>query len=306
MRSAISRTNWDRLRREVYAQYDHRCGVCGAEGKLECHEMWQYDDEQHVQRLDGFIALCVWCHHVKHIGLASILAHEGRLDYGQVIEHFQRVNSCDRDTFMTRSDEAWVQWRERNNHSWTTDLGSYASLVDASASSDGGRATPTSVTMSANEHFHRAKDVVPTGTATTSGGDVEQPSTCVTAYWLYADRRLGNYPEHTLHGGKWMIFVPLGEIDRAWETIKRAVERGQLGGSAKVATALANPNALSTQERVVCVYTYDVEDRQDVFRVRAALRELGFTQKMPYKTDAATRAGQYRSLGNRRVSVYYE
>lgn len=131
MRSVVSRARWDQLRREVYAQYHHRCGICDAEGRLECHEIWQYDDDRHVQKLDGFIALCSWCHHVKHIGFSGILAARGRLDYEQVIEHFQRVNQCDRQTFEIRLRQASAQWRARNQFEWTTDLGNYSSLVDA-------------------------------------------------------------------------------------------------------------------------------------------------------------------------------
>nr|MBF6592737.1 HNH endonuclease [Ktedonobacterales bacterium] len=49
MRAALPRPVWDALRRQVYAAYGRRCGVCGAAGRLECHERWGYDDAQHVQ-----------------------------------------------------------------------------------------------------------------------------------------------------------------------------------------------------------------------------------------------------------------
>jgi IstB-like ATP binding protein len=73
MRSALPRDEWDRLRRQVYADYGHRCGICGARGKLHCHERWHYDDAAHVQTLQGYIALCAWCHHVKQLRLSSIV-----------------------------------------------------------------------------------------------------------------------------------------------------------------------------------------------------------------------------------------
>jgi hypothetical protein len=60
MRKAMSTSQWDRLRHQVYAEYDHKCGVCGAHpDRLNCHERWAYDDRKHVQRLAGFIALLV-------------------------------------------------------------------------------------------------------------------------------------------------------------------------------------------------------------------------------------------------------
>lgn len=75
---------------------------------------------------------------------------------------------------------------------------------------------------------------------------------------------------------------------------------------AKVSTARPNPNAKNPNEHVICVYTYDYRDRGDVDRIRAALRDLGITWKIPYKTDAATRAGQYQVRGHTRISTYYE
>ena len=125
MRKVLSRAQWDKLRKQVYADYNHRCGICGAAGKLECHEIWRYDDEQHIQSLQGFIALCEWCHHVKHIGLSGLLAGQGKLDYDKVIAHFMQVNGCDGETFEQHRKEAFAQWRERSKHEWVTELGEY-------------------------------------------------------------------------------------------------------------------------------------------------------------------------------------
>jgi 5-methylcytosine-specific restriction endonuclease McrA len=138
MRKAMSPTQWDHLRHEVYQQYGHRCGICGASREmLHCHERWSYDDQQHIQRLEGFIALCVWCHHVKHIGLAGILADQGQLDYEQVAAHFLAVNTCERADFEAYRDAAFALWNRRNRAEWTTDLGAYAALVTVPPQSEG-------------------------------------------------------------------------------------------------------------------------------------------------------------------------
>jgi len=92
LRKVLPPDEWDKVRRKAYADHGYRCGICGAQGRLSCHEMWKYDDEKHTQTLTGFIALCDMCHHVKHIGLAGILASEGKLDFSKVIEHFINVN----------------------------------------------------------------------------------------------------------------------------------------------------------------------------------------------------------------------
>jgi hypothetical protein len=130
LRSSMTRANWDHLRKLVYAKYNYRCGVCLASNvRLNCHEIWHFDDENHIQRLTGFIALCEMCHHCKHIGLAGVLASEGKLDFEQVIAHFMRVNQCSREDYRAHEEAAFAQWRERNGFEWTTDLGMYAHLV---------------------------------------------------------------------------------------------------------------------------------------------------------------------------------
>ena len=132
MRTQVSRSAWDKIRKEVYALYKYHCGVCHVGNvTLHCHEKWQYDDTLHIQKLNGFIALCEMCHHCKHMGLASILAAEGKLDLERVIEHFMNVNQCSRAEYEMLSNEAWSTWRERNMHEWTTELGNYASFVQS-------------------------------------------------------------------------------------------------------------------------------------------------------------------------------
>lgn len=132
MRSNMPSAAWDRLRKQVYAEYNHQCGICLAQNvQLHCHEIWQYDDILHIQKLQGFIALCQMCHHCKHIGFAGILASEGKLDLDKVVEHFQHVNECSAKEYHEHSKEAWETWRERNKYEWTTDLGIYANLVSS-------------------------------------------------------------------------------------------------------------------------------------------------------------------------------
>jgi hypothetical protein len=138
MRSAVSRATWDTLRRATYAAYGYQCGVCAGAGmRLNCHERWEYDDIQKVQRLAGFIALCDLCHHVKHLGHARRLADEGKLDYERVVEHFTQVNGCERTAFEEYRRTVFDQWHRRSKFDWRVDLGAFASLVDQSPGASG-------------------------------------------------------------------------------------------------------------------------------------------------------------------------
>ena len=130
LRKVVTPQTWDAIRRQAYRDAGYRCGICGARGQMNCHERWAYDDDAHVQTLLGFIALCSLCHHVKHIGLAAILAAEGELDYEEVIAHFMRVNKCDKATFGRHLDEYTKVWQERSKHEWMVDLGQYVSMAD--------------------------------------------------------------------------------------------------------------------------------------------------------------------------------
>lgn len=133
-----------------------------------------------------------------------------------------------------------------------------------------------------------------------------KPSEVTNVYWLFAERRKGKYLSHTSRGGKWLIFVPIKDIDEVWDKIKKATEEGKLGSSAKVATGRPNPNVTNPETKVICVYTYDWTDEKDVKRIREELRKLGITNKIPYKADEDTLSGKYRITGHRSISKYYE
>lgn len=86
--------------------------------------------------------------------------------------------------------------------------------------------------------------------------------------------------------GKWLIFVSRSRIDALWDTIRRAVKAGRLGHAAKVSTALPDPQSPDPKKHVIWVYTSNEDDPADVRRVRDALRQLGISWKIPYKSDA--------------------
>jgi hypothetical protein len=138
-----------------------------------------------------------------------------------------------------------------------------------------------------------------------SPGDDRKPTEVFDEFWLRVQRRdRGSHPEATARSGKWLLFFTVETIDEWWLKIKRATEAGLLGDAAKVATMKPNPNA-TNESKVICVYTYDADDAADCSRVRDALRDLGVTWKIPYKTDSATYSGKY-SWNSTRVSSRYE
>ena len=122
VRSKFTRAEWDRLRKQIYADYQHRCGICGAKGRLAAHEIWDYDEQSHIQKLTGMIALCDLCHHVKHIGFAEVLASQGKLNLKRVIDHYCKINQCSLQDFDAQLEEAFRVWNQRSQHQWQVDI----------------------------------------------------------------------------------------------------------------------------------------------------------------------------------------
>ena len=133
-----------------------------------------------------------------------------------------------------------------------------------------------------------------------------RPSKVKDVYWIFAGRKKGTYPESTSKSGKWLIFVDKENINEVWAIIKKATEEGKLGSSSKVATAKPSPLAIDPNKRVICVYTYDWTDKEDVRKIREELRKLGITNKIGYKTDEDTLRGRYQKTGHKKISKYYE
>ena len=93
--------------------------------------------------------------------------------------------------------------------------------------------------------------------------------------------------------GKWLIYRNAAEVDRVWRTIAQATFKGVLGRSAKVSTA-----ASRREQHVICVYTDNYLNLEDVMRVRAKLRVLGFSEQLCYKPDLYTCLGIYDGTTN--------
>ena len=103
--------------------------------------------------------------------------------------------------------------------------------------------------------------------------------------------------------GKWLIYESQEEINDVWKTIASSTLKNELGIDAKVATALQAGSGKS----VICVYTRNYLDLEDVKRVRKKLMELGFTHKLYYKPDIYTYLNIYReTFPGIRASRYAE
>jgi len=119
------------------------------------------------------------------------------------------------------------------------------------------------------------------------------PSDEIRCVWLYGKGRDKVKPFDPQKSGKWLIFHPTSEIDAAWAKIWKACGKKLLGSGCKVSTLRSRK---SDGKHVICCYTDDYENKEDVLRVRWALWDLGYRLPLYYKSDEMSRRGESGSL----------
>jgi hypothetical protein len=129
------------------------------------------------------------------------------------------------------------------------------------------------------------------------------PSKTTQMYWIVQDAP-DNLPEaiEDENAGKWLIFQEPDQVDVSWKKVRDATVSGELGISTKVSTAKPNPESRDNR-KVIYVYTKDWADEADVMRVRQKLKDLGFVDRIGYKRNIETFAGEYAKKG-KRVTYY--
>lgn len=124
VRSNVTNSEWDIIRKKSYNIANNKCEICfdigknqGVNHNVECHEIWQYDDINHIQKLIGLISLCPNCHKCKHPGLAQMKGEEEI-----VITQLMKVNKMARNEALNYINESFLIWDNRSKHNWTIDI----------------------------------------------------------------------------------------------------------------------------------------------------------------------------------------
>jgi 5-methylcytosine-specific restriction endonuclease McrA len=120
VRSNVTKNEWDVIRKKSYEHANHVCEICGDVGtnqgvrhNVECHEIWDYNDETKEQTLLGLISLCPYCHKSKHVGLAQI---NGELHI--VVNQLMKVNDITEDEALNYINKSFDIWSKRSNFEW--------------------------------------------------------------------------------------------------------------------------------------------------------------------------------------------
>jgi len=120
LRSELRTKDWNFLRKRSYHEAGYQCEICNGVGRnhpVECHEIWHYDDESHIQTLKGLISLCPSCHLCKHMGFARLKKRESEAE-----EHLATVNGWDWKETAMYVGECFDIWKNRSQYDWDLDL----------------------------------------------------------------------------------------------------------------------------------------------------------------------------------------
>lgn len=122
LRSLLKPQMWEYIRKSIYKKYNYKCAVCKNKTRLYAHEVWEYDDKNHIQKLIDIVALCSRCHAVKHIGFSGLQASKGNINYENLIKHFMKINNCSREIFENHQREVFKKFEDRSHYDWQIDL----------------------------------------------------------------------------------------------------------------------------------------------------------------------------------------
>lgn len=124
VRTTVKPKEWDKIRFISYEAAGNKCEICKSVGTdqgykhaVECHEIWEYDDENHIQTLVGLISLCPTCHQVKHIGRAIKIGK-----FYQCVKQLAQVNKWTREQIDKHIADSFEVYKERSKHEWELDL----------------------------------------------------------------------------------------------------------------------------------------------------------------------------------------
>lgn len=117
VRSSVHGDTWRRIAKQAYESAGHRCRICRADGRLEAHERWRFDDTTGVQHLVGIDALCPRCHGVCHFGRSMALGVTE-----QALRHYASINALTPAVALADVRNALRALSERSKRTWRLDM----------------------------------------------------------------------------------------------------------------------------------------------------------------------------------------
>lgn len=117
---------WNRIRRYVYRRARYHCKICGREGRMYCHEIWEFNEQTGYQYLMGFECLCQLCHKTKHYFFAR-----GGQEQAILFQHFLTVNRVTRQQGIDHLMNVYQRQQRLNEREWIINYGEHNWQVPA-------------------------------------------------------------------------------------------------------------------------------------------------------------------------------
>lgn len=99
-RTIMGNAAWNKMKIAKRSEANHHCQICDryvphVKGDwLECHEVYEIDEENLEFRLIDIVAICNTCHGYVHLGLTGLLYSQGKITeerYWEIIEHGDKL-----------------------------------------------------------------------------------------------------------------------------------------------------------------------------------------------------------------------
>ena len=117
----LDKETWNFIRRECYKIAGYRCEICRAEGEMNAHELWIYDDKKLLQIFNGVECCCVLCHNTHHFGRSSLVFNLPQIE--ELIRHWCRVNKLTFADFVRHREEVFALSAMRASKTYTVMIG---------------------------------------------------------------------------------------------------------------------------------------------------------------------------------------
>ena len=94
--------------------------------------------------------------------------------------------------------------------------------------------------------------------------------------------------------GKWILHVPNMDCDEAWQMLANAMLNGELGPVTHMRVSPAKQdNDNEFEDHVICIFTPDYNDTDEVTRVERCIRRAGVSRELRYKPAIFSVLGIY-------------
>ena len=120
LRKILKASQWKKLREIIIPPLSNKCQICGtnkSKRSLDLHEVWSYDINTGIQKLERLEGLCLHCHEVKHFYFAKLQGNEKRAR-----ERLKKINNFSEEELYEYELETHLNYLKRSQFEWTLDI----------------------------------------------------------------------------------------------------------------------------------------------------------------------------------------